>query len=450
MKKTFKGIMAFLTAMTMTMGAAGAAVHASTPSYPVDVNEEFEGIRGDLDSDGQITMHDAYLLARYLREELSEKLTVKADYNMDGYVNVRDAALIAKDIAKEGGSYDDSADSSYMYRYPVVVNEEFEGIKGDMDGDRQITIRDADVLAEYLYDDVWEKLTVKADYNMDGYVNVRDAALIAKEQGAGETAEGPAEYAEDDYSLEAILSRVSKNFDDPTVEYKLPSLEFEGIKGDINNDGDITARDAAMLCKYLVKGEYEYITAQGDMDDNGVVNVTDVALIQKYILDRAEEAKKAAAEDTTAEYTSEGVKVKDEKFEGVRGDMNGDGEVTLRDSNIICKLLQEHRFDEITAAGDYNEDGVVNVRDAALIVKEIMTSGVYGDKQRIFGDADLSGNVDLADLTTVSKYVLNSKAFPLVNELAFVNADVNYDDEVDSLDMTEIIKMQLCSAAVPE
>lgn len=263
--KEFKAIITFLTAMTMTIGAMGVTAYAEdrdsgNTSHPVDVSEEFEGIRGDIDSDGQITMHDANLLARYLRENVSEKLTAKADFNMDGYVNVRDAAMIAMELYKKGISTDNGTGNS-SYHYPVDVNEEFEGIRGDMNGDGEVTLRDATLIAKYLHDDDYEKLTVKADYNTDGYVNVRDAAKIAK---------------------------------------------------------------------------------------------------------------------------------------------------------------------------------------------EIMTSGIYGDKQMMFGDADLSGNVDLADLTAISKYNLNSKAFPLLNELAFVNADVNYDDKVDSLDMTAMINMQLQNESILE
>ena len=110
--RKMKKIMAFLTAMTMTIGAVGFIAYAEEQDsdsshlyhHPVDVNEEFEGIRGDLDSDGQITMHDANLLARYLRDNVTEKLTAAADYDMDGYVNVRDAAKMVKEIRTKNPS----------------------------------------------------------------------------------------------------------------------------------------------------------------------------------------------------------------------------------------------------------------------------------------------------------------------------------------------------------
>ena len=59
------------------------------------------------------------------------------------------------------------------------------------------------------------------------------------------------------------------------------------------------------------------------------------------------------------------------------------------------------------------------------------------------GDADLSGEVDLADLTTVAKYNLNNELYPLVNETAFANADMNSDDIVDGLDTSALIEDQL-------
>ena len=59
------------------------------------------------------------------------------------------------------------------------------------------------------------------------------------------------------------------------------------------------------------------------------------------------------------------------------------------------------------------------------------------------GDANLDSIVDIADLTTVAKYDLNNKLYPLVNDAAFSNADMNGDGEVNGLDTSALIENQL-------
>ena len=59
------------------------------------------------------------------------------------------------------------------------------------------------------------------------------------------------------------------------------------------------------------------------------------------------------------------------------------------------------------------------------------------------GDATLDGRVDLADLTVVAKYNLNNEAYPLANDTAYANADMNGDGVVDGLDTSSLIENQL-------
>ena len=77
-----------------------------------------------------------------------------------------------------------------------------------------------------------------------------------------------------------------------------------------------------------------------------------------------------------------------------------------------------------------------------------VTEGVYevlpeNPYVTLKGDADLNGTVDLADLIAVAKYNLSSEAFPLKNETAEANADMNGDSVVDGLDTSALIENQL-------
>ena len=59
------------------------------------------------------------------------------------------------------------------------------------------------------------------------------------------------------------------------------------------------------------------------------------------------------------------------------------------------------------------------------------------------GDADINNEVNIADLTTVAKYNLSSSSYPLKNEVAEANADMNDDGKIDGLDTSALIEDQL-------
>ena len=61
----------------------------------------------------------------------------------------------------------------------------------------------------------------------------------------------------------------------------------------------------------------------------------------------------------------------------------------------------------------------------------------------VLGDADMSGSVDLADLTTAAKYNLNHESYPIDDNTAYANADMNFDGVVDGLDISVMIEKQL-------
>ena len=59
------------------------------------------------------------------------------------------------------------------------------------------------------------------------------------------------------------------------------------------------------------------------------------------------------------------------------------------------------------------------------------------------GDANLDGRVDLADITMIAKYTLSSSGFPLKNDTAYANADMNGDGKINSIDLSVLIRGQL-------
>ena len=59
------------------------------------------------------------------------------------------------------------------------------------------------------------------------------------------------------------------------------------------------------------------------------------------------------------------------------------------------------------------------------------------------GDADLNGEIGIADVIKVSKHNINSTAYPLANETAEANADMNNDNVVDGLDASALVEYNL-------
>lgn len=60
-----------------------------------------------------------------------------------------------------------------------------------------------------------------------------------------------------------------------------------------------------------------------------------------------------------------------------------------------------------------------------------------------WGDVNLDEYVDLADVTTLSKYLLSKKSYPLANITAWENADCKYDQKIDSSDLSKLIEYNL-------
>ena len=59
------------------------------------------------------------------------------------------------------------------------------------------------------------------------------------------------------------------------------------------------------------------------------------------------------------------------------------------------------------------------------------------------GDADLNGEVSLSDITAIAKYNLSHELYPLANDTAMRNADMNEDGIVNTIDVSVLIERQL-------
>lgn len=220
----------------------------------------------------------------------------------------------------------------------------------------------------------------------------------------------------------------------------------------LNDSGfDVTVNSTGNTTKDL---EEYYITFPENVSIEDVISIYEV-LRDNYngspafveVTNGSQTYTDEKSEDTTDIPTTQESEqtVSDEVI--INGDVNGDGEVTLRDAVIIARKMANYQGGELPDNADYNQDGKVNIKDAARILEDLQEK--YPDNEELKslkilkGDADFNGEVGLSDLVAVSKYNVNNAVFPFTNELAFINADMNDDDLVDGLDTQALVEYNL-------
>lgn len=113
-----------------------------------------------------------------------------------------------------------------------------------------------------------------------------------------------------------------------------------------------------------------------------------------------------------------------------KGDVNGDGKITLEDTELISKfVMNEVTFNEKQfEAADMNGDGKVTALDYTQLVNKL-----YANVQK--GDVNADGVIDEKDIELVQKY-LNGEI--TLNEKQLEIADMNEDGKVNSTDLLRL------------
>ena len=93
------------------------------------------------------------------------------------------------------------------------------------------------------------------------------------------------------YGDYANISALKRLFGFSGIECNVDRITFTPVggqasRGDINRDGNVSAADAVMLCKYLtgmeqLNGDQ---AEQADLDDNRIINVIDLTLLKRLLL----------------------------------------------------------------------------------------------------------------------------------------------------------------------
>lgn len=121
--------------------------------------------------------------------------------------------------------------------------------------------------------------------------------------------------------------------------------------------------------------------AKGDVDMDGVITGRDAAIVSQY------------ADGT--------LKLDLNNEQLALADMNGDGTVDTEDAALIAEN-QEYKF------GDINEDGRVEIPDCTTVLRMVLIKKIdpeidFGEKE-IQADIDLDGDIDVYDAYCILEY----------------------------------------------
>ena len=152
---------------------------------PIDDEDrtfEFE-LEGKIDVDYTVTIGVPKYKGSKNYEEYSDMVVFQdtdeiADGSIDGYTFTYNIKPNEEDELNAEKTKDGVADEDKIVQYETALYfPALEGLKGDVNSDGVINVRDAAAIASALARG--DELPAFADYNGDGKVNIRDAAAIA-------------------------------------------------------------------------------------------------------------------------------------------------------------------------------------------------------------------------------------------------------------------------------
>ena len=433
---------------------------------------------GDINGDGEITVHDASAVLRYRSSliTLSDEEFALADVNGDGKLTRADYYTILHHIIGSEEYYTnvskpstflrpktvyyigDADGDGVITRYDLDVIDKFlagtmeitgdQYIAADIDSDQKVTESDRELLKNYLNgkdktSDVlhWFKsLPVHGDVNNDGIVSTADVDVLA-------------DYLEGDTDAipEDILDRADVNGDgkvDATdlliideFAYNYPTAypvelpiyvprETQYIIGDANGDGVIDERDLNAIDDHI-SGKTplpeERIPA-ADIDGDGEVTDKDRDRLDKFLNGDNTDTDTPIGDD----YDPDKPKVM------LLGDVNGDNKIDDDDVNDILKHINgiEEIPEERLPAADIDGDGEITKDDAQLLndyihgkpVDEPIAQPV---KVLILGDVDGDGDIDTDDVNDILRHINGIEEIPEDRQPA---ADIDRDGEITKND----------------
>lgn len=114
---------------------------------------------------------------------------------------------------------------------------------------------------------------------------------------------------------------------------------------------------------------------------------------------------------------------------GLRGDINGDGQVNSNDLSLLKQYLNNSSVTINKADADMNNDGVINIADYNYLVQFL------NPPQPILkGDVNGDGKVNEADYNLLNQFISGQK----VSNFHHYNADMNNDKKFTTTDLSQL------------
>ncbi|MBQ9919577.1 MAG: hypothetical protein IJO49_01990, partial [Clostridia bacterium] len=133
-----------------------------------------------------------------------------------------------------------------------------------------------------------------------------------------------------------------------------------------------------------------------DGSDNLIGEYTGSALASKTITVQGDIVKISLMSDSSVEGYGFALVDISVKYAYTPGDIDGTGEVDMEDVSVLAKYLADWEVECNQASLDVNGDRAVNLKD--LVYLSQILAGLHGD-------SDANGEVDIEDVSVLSKYL---------------------------------------------
>ncbi|MBI2663984.1 hypothetical protein HYX10_01435 [Candidatus Woesearchaeota archaeon] len=377
---------------------------------------------GDIDGNKRISNADLSLLQSFVngKGSLTASQKILADVNSDGKIDFGDVGLMVNHL-------------QFSDEFPVcaasgsVPCSDF----GDINTDRVINYKDLALIAQHLSGQ--SVLTAKqigdADVDGSGAVSYGDAlAVAAVASGRSSTfsvcaspaAAGAGKVSPcsgfGDVDGDGVVSVADSDLISKFVSKLVTLSADQKLRADVSGNGVVDVYDGLYVKQYVEGvrdsfavcpvpasggvGKVSPCSGFGDVDGDGVVSVADSDLISKFV---AGQVVFSADQKLRADVSGDGVvSVTDALF--VQQFVGG-----LRDSFAVCPVpapgASGGKASPCLSFGDVNGDGVVSAEDADLISKFVDGTGQIPSGRHQWADVSNDGTINNADVTAINNFL---------------------------------------------
>ena len=385
---------------------------------------------GDVNGDGEITEEDAVLLYNYtvFPEDYASEIPYAIrrnadkylDLDQDGNVDVIDAivlkAYVNKDIKELPHEH------TYKNKVCTGCKHELTILYGDANRDGKVTSDDVSLISKYLKGEVANIDKNAADVNLNGKIDIADAFIImnnifgmadfsklphdCKKPYTTEIKQSDAKNHEIVYTCGCGLSlgQVTEAHELKNDKCTKCGYEKEIIYGDVNGDGEVTAKDRLSLTKYIQDSSEEIDKEAADLNLDGKIDVVDLIILTKHLAKWADFTK--LPHDCKKPYKTEIKQCDSTKHNivytcgcGLSLAESDENHEFKNDKCVKCGYEKEILY------GDVNGDGLLNMKDVGKLLS-IVSKPIDEDQvNKEIADVFVDGKLDKMDWVVILKYV---------------------------------------------